>query len=118
MAYGLNDSPIGLSAWIIEKFNAWSDHNGNINSIFTSDELLANVTLYWITQTIHSSIRMYNENSKYPLEFGKNDFIKVPVGFVKFPRELTTPPRSYIEKSFNIIRWTEMPAGGHFAGME
>ena len=118
MAYGLNDSPVGLCAWIIEKFNSWSDNNGNINTIFTNDELLANITLYWITKTIHSSIRMYNENSKLPLQFGKNDFIKVPVGFAKFPKELPTPPRSYIEKSFNITHWTEMPEGGHFAGME
>ena len=118
LAYGLNDSPVGLCAWIIEKFNAWSDNNADITSIFTKGELLANVTLYWITQTLHSSIRMYNENSKHPLQFGENDFINVPVGFAKFPKELPTPPRSYIEKSFNITHWTEMPVGGHFAAME
>jgi pimeloyl-ACP methyl ester carboxylesterase len=118
LAYGLNDSPIGLCAWIIEKFNAWSDHDGNIYNVFSKDELLANVTLYWITQSIHSSIRIYSENSKRPLEFGENDFIKVPVGFAKFPKELPTPPRSYIEKSFNITHWAEMPFGGHFAAME
>lgn len=118
LAYGLNDSPVGLCAWIIEKFNSWSDNNGNIENAFTKEELLANVSLYWITQTIHSSIRIYNENSKQPLIFGKNDFIKVPVGFAKFPKELPTPPRSYIEKGFNIQHWTEMPAGGHFAAIE
>jgi len=118
LAYGLNDSPVGLCAWIIEKFEGWSDNNGNIENIFTRNELLANVTLYWITQTIHSSIRIYNENSKSPLAFGKDDFITVPVGFAKFPKELPTPPRSYIEKGFNIQHWTEMPAGGHFAAME
>ena len=118
LAYGLNDSPIGLCAWIIEKFNTWSDNGGNIYAVFSKDELLANVTLYWITQTIHSSIRMYNENSKHPLQFGENDFIKVPVGFAKFPKELPIPPRSFIEKSFYITHWTEMPFGGHFAGME
>lgn len=118
LSYGLNDSPIGLCAWIIEKFNAWSDNNGTINAVFSNDELLANVTLYWITQTIHSSIRMYNENSKHPLQFKKNDYVKIPVGFAKFPKELPTPPRSYIEKGFNITHWTEMPSGGHFAAME
>ena len=117
-AYGLNDSPVGLCAWIIEKFNGWSDHNGNIENVFTKDELLANVTLYWITQTIHSSMRMYNENSKKPMIFGKDDFVNVPVGFAKFPKELPTPPRSYIEKGFNIQHWTEVPAGGHFAAVE
>jgi len=118
LAYGLNDSPIGLCAWIIEKFNGWSDNMGNLENIFTKDELLANVTLYWLTQTIHSSIRIYNENSKKPMALGEKDFIKVPVGFAKFPKELPTPPRSYIEKGFNIQHWTEMPAGGHFAAME
>jgi pimeloyl-ACP methyl ester carboxylesterase len=118
LAYGLNDSPIGLCAWIIEKFNGWSDNMGNLENIFTKDELLANVTLYWLTQTIHSSIRIYNENSKKPMALGEKDFINVPVGFAKFPKELPTPPRSYIEKGFNIQHWTEMPAGGHFAAME
>ncbi|MEJ7677987.1 MAG: hypothetical protein WKG06_09020 [Segetibacter sp.] len=118
MAHGLNDSPVGLCAWILEKFNSWSDNNGNVENVFTKDELLANVMLYWVTQTIHSSIRIYNENSKHPLAFGENDFIKVPVGFAKFPKELPTPPRSYIEKAFNIQHWAEMPAGGHFAAME
>lgn len=94
LAHGLNDSPIGLCAWIIEKFNTWSDNGGNINAVFSKDELLANLTLYWINQTIHSSIRMYNENNKHPLQFGENDFIKVPVGFAKFPKELPIPPRS------------------------
>ena len=118
LAYGLNDSPVGLCAWIIEKFNAWSDNDGNIYSVFSKDELLANVTLYWITQSIHASIRIYSENSKRPLQFGEKDFVTVPVGFAKFPKELPTPPRSYIEKSFNITHWTEMPSGGHFAAME
>lgn len=118
LAYGLNDSPIGLCAWIVEKFNAWSDNKGNIENVFSKNELLANVSLYWITQTIHSSIRIYNENGKYPLAFGEKDFVKVPVAFAKFPKELPTPPRSYIEKGFNIQHWTEMPKGGHFAAME
>ncbi len=118
LAFGLNDSPVGLCAWIVEKFNGWSDNKGQIENVFTKDELLANVTLYWITQTIHSSIRIYNENSERPLIFGEKDFVKLPVAFAKFPKELPTPPRSYIEKGFNIQRWTEMPAGGHFAAME
>lgn len=117
-AYGLNDSPAGLCAWILEKFNSWSDHRGNIENSFTKDELLANISMYWITQTIHSSMRIYNENSKHPLVFKKDDYISVPVGFAEFPMELPTPPRSYIEKGFNIRHWTKMPAGGHFAAAE
>lgn len=118
LAYGLNDSPVGLCAWIIEKFKGWSDSKGDIENVFTKDELLANISLYWVTQTIHSSIRIYNENSKHPLIFNERDFVKAPVAFAKFPKELPAPPRSYIEKGFNIQRWTEMFAGGHFAAME
>ncbi|MDP9040595.1 MAG: epoxide hydrolase [Bacteroidota bacterium] len=118
LAYGLNDSPIGLCAWMLEKFYNWSDHQGHIENSFTKDELLSNITLYWLTRSIHSSIRIYNENSKIPLLFKENDFVKPPVGFAKFPKELPTPPRVYIEKGFNIQHWTEMPAGGHFAAME
>ncbi|HLT32622.1 MAG TPA: epoxide hydrolase [Aquaticitalea sp.] len=118
LAYGLNDSPIGLCAWIIEKFNSWSDNKDNVENVFSKDELLANVTLYWVTQTIHSSIRIYNENIQHPLLFGENDFVSAPVAFVKFPKELPTPPRSYVEKGFNIQHWTEMVEGGHFASME
>ncbi|SFR82743.1 epoxide hydrolase family protein [Maribacter stanieri] len=118
LAYGLNDSPIGLCGWIIEKFNAWSDNNGDIENSFTKQELLANVTLYWLTQTIHSSIRMYHEISNSPLKFKKDDFIKTPVGFAKFPKEIPTPPRDYIEKGFNVVHWTEMSKGGHFPALE
>lgn len=118
LAYGLNDSPVGLCAWILEKMYGWSDHNGDINMVFTKEEILANVTLYWITQTIQSSMRMYHENSKVPMIFNEGDFVKPPVAFAKFPKELPTPPRLLIEKGFNIVHWTEMPAGGHFAAME
>lgn len=118
LAYGLNDSPIGLCAWILEKFEAWSDHNGNIENSFSKDELLANISLYWFTQTIYSSMKIYHGISKNPLVFAAHDFVKVPVGFAKFPKEIPTPPKSYIEKGLNIIHWTEMKKGGHFAAFE
>jgi pimeloyl-ACP methyl ester carboxylesterase len=118
LAYGLNDSPVGLCAWIIEKFFAWSDCGGNIESVFTKDELLANVTLYWLTGTLHSSIRLYNESRKAPLHFTKDDFVEVPVGIARFPLEDAFPPRKYVERGFNVQRWTNLPAGGHFAAME
>jgi len=118
LAYGLNDSPIGLCAWLIEKFYGWADCKGNIENVFTKDELLANVTLYWVTETIHSSIRLYNESSKAPLHFIKGDFVRVPVGIARFPLEDPFPPRKYVERGFNIRHWTNMPAGGHFASME
>lgn len=118
LAYGLNDSPIGLCAWLVEKFYGWSDCNGNVESIFTKDELLSNVSLYWFTQTIHSSIRLYNEDSRAPLRFSKNDFISAPVAIAKFHKEEPFPPRKFIERGYNIQHWTEFPVGGHFAAME
>ena len=80
--------------------------------------MLSNITLYWITQTIHSSIRIYNENSKVPLAFNENTFVSQPVGIAKFPKEIGFPPRSYIERGYNVQHWSEFPAGGHFAAME
>lgn len=118
LAYGLNDSPIGLCAWITEKFNAWTDNDGNIENSVNKDELLANVTLYWLTQTIHSSIRIYQEISLNPLKFKETDFVNIPVGFAKFPKEIPVPPRKYIERGLNIVHWTEMDKGGHFAALE
>jgi pimeloyl-ACP methyl ester carboxylesterase len=118
LAYGLNDSPVGLCAWIVEKMYSWSDCRGNIRNVFTMDELLSNVTLYWVTETIHSSIRLYNENSKHPLITDKNSFINTPTGIAHFRYEDPFPPRRFIERGFNIQRWSEFPVGGHFPAME
>ncbi|HSD62214.1 MAG TPA: alpha/beta hydrolase, partial [Ignavibacteriaceae bacterium] len=111
-------SPAGLCAWIIEKFYSWSDCKGDLESIFSKDELLANVSLYWLTETINSSIRLYGESRNAPLHFGKTDFVKVPTAVARFPKEDPFPPREYVERGFNVVRWTVMPAGGHFAAME
>ena len=113
-AYGLNDSPVGLCAWIIEKFYGWRDPHRT----FTPDELLADVTLYWVTQSIYSSMAIYQENARRPLVFGPHDYVQLPVGFAQFPYELSMPPRAYVEKGYNIQRWTLMPTGGHFAALE
>lgn len=118
LAYGLNDSPMGLCAWIVEKFNSWSDNKGSIENCFSKDQLLANVTLYWVTQTIYSSTRMYLENGKVPLHFAKGEVVPAPVGIAHFPKELNMPPRSYVERVFNIRRWTNLPEGGHFPALE
>jgi len=118
LSYGLNDSPVGLCAWIVEKFHGWSDCNGDVESVFTKDELLANISLYWFTETIHSSIRLYNESIRKPLLFLESDFIHIPVGIAKFHKEEPFPPRKFIERGFNIQHWTDMPKGGHFAAME
>jgi pimeloyl-ACP methyl ester carboxylesterase len=118
LAYGLNDSPIGLCAWIVEKMCGWADHQGHPENIFTKKQLLDNVTLYWLTETIHSSIRLYGENSKYPLKLGEDNFINVPVGIAKFYYEDPFPPRQFIERGFNVQHWSEFAEGGHFAALE
>jgi pimeloyl-ACP methyl ester carboxylesterase len=117
-AYGLNDSPAALLAWIAEKFRDWSDCNGDLYSRFTRDELLTNVTLYWMTETIHSSFRLYWEGARAPIRFQEGEFVSVPCAIARFPKESPFPPREYVERGYNVQRWMEMPRGGHFAAAE
>jgi hypothetical protein len=117
-AYGLNDSPAALAAWIIEKFRDWADCSGDLYSRFTRDELLSNVTLYWMTETIHSSVRLYFEVAKAPLAFSANDFVHVPCAIARFAEETPFPARGWVERGYNVQRWTELAPGGHFAAAE
>jgi pimeloyl-ACP methyl ester carboxylesterase len=118
LAYGLNDSPAGLASWIIHHFRAWSDCDGDVERSFTKDELLTGVTIYWVTQTINSSVRYYYETRHHPWRLRDGERIEVPTGVALFPKEISSPPREWAERSFNVQRWTEMPAGGHFAALE
>ncbi|HEY6395504.1 MAG TPA: alpha/beta hydrolase, partial [Candidatus Binataceae bacterium] len=118
LAYGLNDSPAGLAAWIIEKFRTWSDCGGEIEKSFTKDQLLTNVMIYWITQTINSSTRLYYEARHHPWRLKPGTKIEAPTAIAMFPGELVRPPRSWAERVYNVKRWTVMPRGGHFAAME
>ena len=113
----LNDSPVALAAWIVEKFHTWCDCNGHPESIFTKDELLTNITLYWATQTAASSARIYYE-SRHPTTPPVPGRIAVPTACADFPKEIIWSPRRWIETRYNITRWTEMPRGGHFAALE
>jgi pimeloyl-ACP methyl ester carboxylesterase len=125
LGYGLHDSPVGLAAWIVDKFWAWSDHGGNLENSFTKDELLTNVMVYWVTDTMPSSVRLYYESrrssprpaSMTPFE---NSGPASPVGYALFPKEIHVPPRAWVERSVGkpLIHWTEMPRGGHFAALE
>jgi pimeloyl-ACP methyl ester carboxylesterase len=115
VGYALNDSPAGLAAWIVEKFHAWCDCQGNVESRFSKDELLTNITLYWTTQTAASSARIYYENRVAGPVAGK---VTVPTACALFPKEISTPPRRWVEARYNLTRWTEMPRGGHFAALE
>lgn len=118
LAFGLSDSPAGLAAWIVEKFRAWSDCNGDVESVFSRDELLANISLYWFTGAIGSSFWPYyaRMHGPWPIPDGG---VAVPTGYAAFPREILSPPRSVAEKMYtDIRRWMVMPKGGHFAAME
>jgi len=118
LAYGLNDSPAGLAAWIVEKFRTWSDCGGDVEKRFSKDQLLTNVMIYWITQSINSSTRLYYESRHHPWRPDNSKRIETPTGAAIFPREILKPPRAWAERAFNIQRWTVMPAGGHFGAME
>ena len=115
LAYGLSDSPVGLAAWIIEKFHSWSDCKGNLENKYSKDELLTNIMIYWLTNTIGSSARMYYENTHSLPPMSE---IKVPTGIALFPEDILLPPKEWAEKKLNIIHWSEMPRGGHFTAME
>lgn len=115
-AYGLNDSPVGLAAELIEKWRDWSDCNGNIENRFTKDELLTNITLYWITQTINSSMRIYYEYDKNPWLLAPHEKVEIPVAVASFPGENSL--REWAERFYNIQHWTEFSQGGHFPAME
>jgi microsomal epoxide hydrolase len=118
LAPALNDSPVGLAVWIIDKFRSWSDCNGDVTSRFSLDELLTAVSLYWFTRCMPSAIRLYWEGRRRPLRLGADERIEVPVAVAHFPREIPVPPRSYVERGYNVTRWTEMQRGGHFAALE
>ncbi len=119
ISYALSDSPVGLAAWIVEKFRSWSDCGGDVEKSYTKDELLTNIMIYWVTETISSSTRLYHEDglqSGPQLKVGQ--FIEVPAGVATFPKDLTYPPRELGERFLRVARWTEMPRGGHFAALE
>ena len=122
LSYGMMDSPVGVAAWIIEKMQAWSDlKDDDIESVYSKDALLANIMVYIVTKTFNTASWIYygrrEEGGRYfPKEFEK---IKIPTGVAIFPAEMSAwPPRSYVERIFNIKHWTEMSSGGHFAAME
>ena len=118
LAYGLNDSPAGLAAWIVEKWRSWSDCGGDIESVYTKDKILTNITLYWVTETINASTRIYYETRKDRWRLSQGEAIKVPTAVAVFPEELDRPVKEWAERTYNVQRWTEFPKGGHFAAME
>ena len=113
--YELVDSPIGLAAWIVDKYRAWCDCNGTPDKKFTKDDLLTNIMVYWVTETGASAGRIYRESRREVKVSGK---VETPTAVAVFPKNMTLPPRRWMEARYNVTRWTEMPRGGHFAALE
>jgi pimeloyl-ACP methyl ester carboxylesterase len=115
LAQGLNDSPSGLAAWIVEKFQKWGDTKGNVESRFPKDELLTNLTIYWATQTITSSVRFYYEYGREQRLLGR---MEVPTAVLMAAHDMTPPPREVSERMYNLVRWNWTEVGGHFLEWE
>ena len=118
LAFSLTDSPLGLAAWIAEKFRAWSDCGGDLETAIPMDTLLRDISLYWFGNNLDASLRLYKENRANPLIFTPGERIRPPFGMALFPKELPTPPRSWVERVFDVRQWNVMPRGGHFAALE
>jgi pimeloyl-ACP methyl ester carboxylesterase len=119
LAFALTDSPIGLAAWIVEKFRAWSDCDGDVESAIGRDRMLADIALYWFTGAIGSSFWPYYARFHGAAILPAGETISVPTGYAQFPREILKPPRSAAARVFtDIRRWSVMPKGGHFAALE
>jgi pimeloyl-ACP methyl ester carboxylesterase len=118
LGYSLEDSPAGLAAWIVEKFRAWSDCDGDVERSFTKDQLLTNVMLYWCTGTATSAARIYWEMRQARGDAMPVGRIEVPTGIANYPAEITRFPRAWVEARYNVTQWSEQPRGGHFAAME
>jgi pimeloyl-ACP methyl ester carboxylesterase len=116
----LNDSPVGLCAWILEKRRTWSDCDGNVEKRFTKDELLTAMTLYWVTQSFGASARYYYEaaHNLWQPSHTRTPVVEAPTGIAVFPKDVILLPHRWAERYYNLKRWTIMPSGGHFAPME
>ena len=121
LGYGLNDSPAGLAAWILEKWRSWTDSGGDLDARFSRDFLLTTLTVYWVSQSITSSVRDYFDNRWYRAKIGPDDRIRVPTAIAGFVHQFVPegePPREWVERLYQVRRWTPMPRGGHFAPAE
>jgi len=119
LAYGMHDSPVAVLAWQLEKFESWSD--ASLEDAFTKDQVLANVALYWLTETANSASRLYCE-SKRAGNYAADPWegtVEIPVGYCRYPGEMLQTARVWADRRYkNIVHWTEAPSGGHFAAFE
>lgn len=113
LAVGLGDSPAGTAAWVVEKLRSWTDSGGDVESVFTRDELLTWVSVYWFSRAIGTSFTAYVDGGPKPAER-----LAVPTAFTVFPHDLVNAPRTFAERFYDVRVWREEPAGGHFAAWE
>lgn len=118
LAYALTDSPVGWLAWMIDKFQVLTDNNGDFLSAVDRDTFLSDVTLYWVTGTVGSAMRLYRENRLSGGESAPLPKLETPVAYADFPKEVFASPAAWIEQTYNVVQITEMPRGGHFAALE
>ncbi|TKI08871.1 epoxide hydrolase family protein [Martelella alba] len=115
LSFGLNNSPVGLAAWIVEKFNSWGNQKTDLFERFQRDDILTNIALYWFTQTIGSSVAVYRANTTtLPSHIPP----KTPIGVSCFKDDILLPPRDWVSEKYNLCYWSELQMGGHFAAME
>jgi microsomal epoxide hydrolase len=119
VAFALYDNPLGTAAWIVEKFKVWSDSGNDVESVFTKDQLLTNVMIYLVTDTVATAMWFYRGALDDPAPPARGK-LETPFGFASFPGEMRplNPPRTLLERSFNLVQYTKMPKGGHFACLE
>ncbi len=120
LAFAMNDSPIGLCAWLLEKYRSWSDCGGDIERRFSKDDLITNTMLFWITESFGTSARYYYEGKHNPWwpAHDRMPVVEVPTAIAIFPEEVALRPRLWAERYYNLRRWTKFSAGGHFPAME
>ncbi len=118
LGYGLTDSPVGLAAWILEKFHGWSHHDGDPESAISRDDMLTNVSVYWFTRSITSSMRLYYEQRQHPSDPPAPPYVAKPTAVAAFPGELYLPPPAWIERMYDLVHYSVQARGGHFAALE
>ena len=117
LAYGMHDSPVATLAWLVEKHRAWIDGD-DLFSVFTAEQLLTNASIYWFTGTFRSASHWYWEHRTNPPAAMRPVRIDVPTAVIRYPREVMRAPRSAVARKYDLVRWTERPAGGHFPAYE
>ena len=116
LAHALNDSPAGLASWVLEKFRTWSDCGGDLDSVYDRADLLTNLTVYWATETIGSSMRLYHETARSTS--AARGRVEVPTGMAMSAADMFPTPREWVERSYAVTSWTALPRGGHFLEWE